>query len=90
MCCFPFRFEPFEVSAYLLAALAHHAVEPPELDHLTRHRVKGQAVPIQHLRKLRVGGDGRVSRARIAPYCRNSAAVSSARHFPAAHTRVPI
>ena len=31
-----------------------------------------------------------VPRARIAPCCRKSAAVSSARHFPAAHTRVPI
>ena len=53
----PFRFEPFQVSAYLLAAFAHHAVEPLELDHLARYRIKCQAVPIQHLRKLRVRGD---------------------------------
>jgi hypothetical protein len=31
-----------------------------------------------------------VPRARIAPCCLNSAAVNSARHFPAANTRVPI
>ncbi len=43
--------------AYLLAALAHRTVEPLELGNLTRYRIKGQTVPIQHLRKLRVRGD---------------------------------
>src|SRR5690606_19747441 len=39
----PLGFEPFEMLAYLLAALAHHAVELLELGHLARYRVKGQA-----------------------------------------------
>ena len=41
MCRLPLGLEAFQVLAHLLAALAHHAVEPLELDHLTRYRIKG-------------------------------------------------
>lgn len=53
----PLGFEPFKMLAHLLAALAHHAVEPLELGDLAGHGVEGEAVPIQHLGKGRVGGD---------------------------------
>ena len=53
----PFGLEPFQMLAHLLAAFAHHGVEPFELDHLTRHGVEGEAVPVEHLGELGVRGD---------------------------------
>ena len=54
---FPLGFEPFQVLPYLCAALAHQRVERLQLRYLSRHRVKGEAMLVEHRRKLRAGSD---------------------------------
>ncbi|CVN71016.1 Uncharacterised protein [Streptococcus pneumoniae] len=55
----PFGFEAFQVPAHLLAALTHQVVIRLQFDHFTGDGIEGEAVPIQHLRKLRMRRDHR-------------------------------
>src|SRR5690606_27634189 len=87
---FPFGFEPVKVPPDLRCPLRHDAVERLQLDHLTGDGIEDQSCCASVLAGWRGEAMTAVPIARIAPCCLNYAAVSSARHFPAAKTLVPI